>query len=93
MSLYETARALGLMCMVVSVMTLGGYYDEGPRHLVRNNSYGFNEGQSHNGAMIDESEPGWGAEMPESKVTWLNPPTEADNDDKQTKKEKRKKQF
>lgn len=72
MSLYETACALGLKVLVVPVMTLEGYYDDDTRHLLHHRFPGFNEGRSHGGAEIEEYEAGWGSEMPNGKVTWLN---------------------
>ena len=86
MALYEVAQALQLKCLLVPIITLeyGGYYDEGPRHLLQSKFCGFNEGRNHGSAQIDEFEY-WGSEMPNHVVTWLNPIVRT-KEDKESKK-------
>lgn len=77
--------------------SIGLFYDDGPRHHAASKFYGFNEGQTANGAPLgDEFEPGWGYEVRWSRVTWLNPSPEKKKGEKQSideKKDQRAKEF
>ena len=78
MVLYEIVQSLGLKCLLVPIITLnyGGYYDDGPCHLFQSTFYGLNGGRGRGSAELDEFEC-WGHEMPNGKVTWLNPDIKA----------------
>lgn len=71
MSLWNTAKALGLKCQVVPIMTLPYNYEhDGDTHLYEPKFHRFNGG-SYGGFQVGECEE-WGYEMPETKVSWLN---------------------
>ena len=92
MSLYETACGLGLKCVLVPIISLESYYhrDE-TRHVFQGRFYGFNQGQSADGASLGDEYECWGSDMPESKVTWLNDyPKRKDESEEEKKKRQQK---
>lgn len=93
MSLWNTAKALGLKCQVVPVMPSpygGGYNYDDPTHLYEPKFRTFN-GASSGGFELDECGPGWGYGMPDTKMTWLNGKSDAsDKTDKGDEKAKNK---
>lgn len=96
MAFYETALALGLKCLLIPIITqeYGGYYDDGPHHLMQGRFYGFNEGSSSDGAeLYDDEGSGWGMEMPENKITWLNSTRKTKDQSKEEKIEQRRKEL
>lgn len=73
MSLYETARALGLQCLLGPVITADFSWEEMSNHHVASKFYGFNEGDNGSGNLDPEGGEGFGVELQEGKVTWINP--------------------
>ncbi|KAH9842211.1 P4Hc domain containing protein [Teratosphaeria destructans] len=85
MTLYETARALGLTCYVRPVVKIDYYYahdDDAPEHLLRsrpgfpaykNAKWCSGEGYGEDEAMITYE--GWKISVDKSKLTWLNSAT------------------
>jgi hypothetical protein len=71
MSLWNTARALGLKCSVVPIMPESRFYseEEGPCHLFEGKFYRFGRGRR---VTEYDEEDSWGQKLPEWKVTWLN---------------------
>jgi hypothetical protein len=69
MSLYETARALNLDCIIVPIVSLSSWYNSTSRFFT-SKFYLLNRGSS--GA--DEGHPtdGWGVSLLHSKIRWLN---------------------
>lgn len=90
MSLWNTAKALGLKCQVVPVMPspCGGFYEDVPTDLFETKFRAFNEPSSGT-FELEQCGPQWGHEMPVAKMTWLNgqsdAPAQSSKDDPKTK--------
>lgn len=77
MSLYETARALGLQIRLGPVVASveGNYVGEESKNLFSDKFFALNEGDNYSGNLTldSEVEAGFGRELPEGKITWINP--------------------
>ncbi|KAK4506478.1 hypothetical protein PRZ48_000210 [Zasmidium cellare] len=73
MSLYETARALGLWCKLGPIITTDWGYDDESSHRFDDEFSGFNDCDSFGGNLDPEGGAGFGYSLPEGMVTWVNP--------------------